>query len=453
MNIHWIGFDADDTLWENERLYRQARARFNEILAAYGVRPATADPRVDQIEIQNLDWYGYGAMSFGLSLIEAAVELTQSRISGKDVGRVLQLIKDMLAAEVELLEGAEQALVELSVDHPLLLITKGDPKHQHSKLDRSGLRRHFRQVEVVADKTPATYAEIFTRHAIEPERFLMVGNSLKSDALPVVGLGGWAVHVPSALPWAHEQAEAPTALRDRVHQIGSLAELPGWVRDREVGVRALAAEIEAAMQAVPVQNTPSMRQVRRAFSKRIRSWRAEQVLQLAEELLNRPGMRWIGYEMLRAHPGAFRSLGPESLERLGQGIDSWESVDTFARVLAGPVWLRGQIPDALIDRWAHSPDLWWRRAALVSTVALNAKVDKGPGDVPRTLHICRLLVNDREDMVVKALSWALRELVPHDRAALEAFLIEHGQALAARVKREVRNKLRTGLKTPGRARR
>lgn len=220
-------------------------------------------------------------------------------------------------------------------------------------------------------------------------------------------------------------------------------------RPRAVAVTADA--IAAAMAALPTQNTPSMRQVRRAFSKQLRSWTAERVLQLAEVLIDRPGLRWIGYELVRAHPGAFRSLDAERLQHLGQGIDSWENVDTFARVLAGPAWLRGQIPDALILDWAHSPDLWWRRAALVSTVALNAKVDQGPGDVPRTLRVCRLLVNDFEDMVVKAMSWALRELVPHDPVALQDFLREHEGVLAVRVKREVRNKLRTGLKTPRRA--
>jgi 3-methyladenine DNA glycosylase AlkD len=216
--------------------------------------------------------------------------------------------------------------------------------------------------------------------------------------------------------------------------------------------QALAEEIDAAMRALPVQNTPAMRELRRAYSKQIKPWEAEQVLQLAEALLFRPGMRWIGYELVRFHVAAFGSLEAERLERLGQGMDSWESVDTFARVLSGPAWLRGQIPDELIYAWARSSDLWWRRAALVSTVALNAKVDRGPGDVPRTLRVCRMLVDDPEDMVVKAMSWALRELVPHDPVALRAFLQEHDRALAARIKREVENKLRTGLKTPRRAR-
>ena len=125
-------------------------------------------------------------------------------------------------------------------------------------------------------------------------------------------------------------------------------------------------------------------------------------------------------------------------------------MDSFARTLAGPAWLNGQVPDELIYRWAGSEDRWWRRAALVSTVALNMRSRGGTGDVPRTLAVCRLLVDDHDDMVVKAMSWALRELVVHDPDAVRAFLAEYDDVLAARVKREVRNKLTTGLKNPRR---
>jgi putative hydrolase of the HAD superfamily len=229
MDIHWIGFDADDTLWVNERLYREARTRFDALLAGYGVDPAEADRRIDEIEVQNLQWYGYGVMSFGLSLIEAAVDLTQGRIAGQGISQVLQLTKEMITAEVELLDGAEQVLAELSSAHPLLLITKGEPNHQHSKIERSGLRRHFRQVEIVPDKTPATYAEILKRQAVEPANFLMVGNSLKSDILPVVAMGGWAIHIPSDLTWEHEVAEIPPELRSRVFEVAALSELGPFI--------------------------------------------------------------------------------------------------------------------------------------------------------------------------------------------------------------------------------
>ncbi len=137
-----------------------------------------------------------------------------------------------------------------------------------------------------------------------------------------------------------------------------------------------------------------------------------------------------------------------TLERLGAGMDSWDNVDVFARSLSGAAWLKGYVGGDVIHRWARSEDLWWRRAALVSTVALNTKTDGGAGDAPRTLAVCDMLLDNREDMVVKAMSWALRALAVREPAVLEQYLTEHEERLAARVKREVRNKLRTGLKTP-----
>lgn len=129
-------------------------------------------------------------------------------------------------------------------------------------------------------------------------------------------------------------------------------------------------------------------------------------------------------------------------------MNSWWSVDSFARTLAGPAWRDGLINERVITKWARSTDRWWRRAALVSTVALNVRSKGGGGDVARTLRVCRLLVDDHDDMVEKALSWALRELIVHDAKAVEAFLVEHEERLGSRIKREVRNKLRTGLKAP-----
>lgn len=165
-------------------------------------------------------------------------------------------------------------------------------------------------------------------------------------------------------------------------------------------------------------------------------------------LMNDNGLRWMAYELIRFHAAAFRSLTDAELEELSQGIHSWGSVDSFARTLAGPAWLRGQASDELIYQWARSEDRWRRRAALVSTVALNMRSQGGKGDVPRTLEICRLFVDDHDDMVVKALSWALRELVVHDPKAVRDFLARYEEVLAARVKREVNNKLASGLKNP-----
>jgi 3-methyladenine DNA glycosylase AlkD len=211
----------------------------------------------------------------------------------------------------------------------------------------------------------------------------------------------------------------------------------------------VAFAIDAELRALPVLNTPNGRGVRRAYTLKLRRAEPRFVLDVARELIRSYGHRWLAYELIRTHQAAFRSVGQAELEEIGQGVDSWGTVDSFARTLSGPAWLRGQVPDQLIHRWACSPDRWWRRAALVSTVALNVRSEGGPGDVPRTLEVCRLLIADSDDTVVKALSWALRELVVHDPDAVGRFLDKHDSVLAARVKREVRNKLTTGRKSPG----
>jgi 3-methyladenine DNA glycosylase AlkD len=172
------------------------------------------------------------------------------------------------------------------------------------------------------------------------------------------------------------------------------------------------------------------------------------VLCFSRLLLFEYSHRWQAYELIASHRAAYHCLGEDELEQLGQGIDSWWATDSFARTLSGPLWRDGQIGDALIVKWSYSPDLWWRRAALVSTVAFNVRSLGGKGDTARTLMICRRLASDHEDMVAKALSWALRELVYFDRQAVEVFLGEYDSVLASRVKREVRNKLSTGLKNP-----
>lgn len=211
---------------------------------------------------------------------------------------------------------------------------------------------------------------------------------------------------------------------------------------------ALAGQLVQLLRSQEVQNTPSLRAVRRRYSQALMSASPAFMLELARELVAGNEFRWIAYELIRAHREAFGSLGEGDLEALGQGINSWWTVDSFARTLAGPAWLRGQVSDELILRWAGSDDRWWRRAALVSTVAWNVRSQGGPGDVPRTLAICRWLASDQDQMVAQALSWALRELVVHDTLAVRNFLDEFEPVLAAQVKREVRNKLTSGLKNP-----
>jgi hypothetical protein len=188
-------------------------------------------------------------------------------------------------------------------------------------------------------------------------------------------------------------------------------------------VKTVAAEIDAEIRALPVQNTPGVRALRRTYSRKLSRADPEFVLALARELVYSYGYREPAYELVQNHREAFRNLGPAELEELGRGMDSW---------------------------WSHSNDLGWRRAALVSTVALNVRSHGGSGDTGRTLAVCGLLVDDHEDMVVKALSWALRALVVHDPEAVRGFLEMHEGRLAARVLREVNNKLATGLKNPRR---
>lgn len=212
----------------------------------------------------------------------------------------------------------------------------------------------------------------------------------------------------------------------------------------------LAAEIAARIRLLPTLKTEDVRAVRREFSKRLSKAGPGIVIEAALRLMDSQAIehRFVAYELVSKHPAALASLGATELERFGRGIDSWGAVDMFACYLAGPAWREHQVPDTVIHSWAHSSDRWWRRAALVSTVPLNSKARGGSGDTPRTLEVCRALVGDRDDMVVKALSWALRELSKRDPEAVDQFLDEHQSELAARVVREVRNKLSTGLKNP-----
>lgn len=221
-------------------------------------------------------------------------------------------------------------------------------------------------------------------------------------------------------------------------------------QDEWMDVKAMASEIDADIRVLPNRNAGNVRAVRRRYSRQLTKASPQQIIALARCLIDKHGHRSVAYELIHYHRTALASLRAEELEALGHGMASWGAVDNFACLLAGPAWRENQVPDELVHEWAHSEDRWWRRAALVSTVALNVKARGGSGDAPRTLQVCRLLVNDQDDMVVKALSWALRELVRHDLQAVLEFLAEHEDVLAARVKREVRNKLTTGLKNPRR---
>jgi 3-methyladenine DNA glycosylase AlkD len=207
----------------------------------------------------------------------------------------------------------------------------------------------------------------------------------------------------------------------------------------------LADEIDRAIRALPDPRVEPVRGVRRRYSARLRAEEAEHVLAVALALVER--QRWVAYELLYHHPDGLSVLDVERVERLGRGIEGWGAVDAFGRYVSGPAWQQRRIPDAAVHRWADAGDRWWRRAALVSTVPLNLRAAGGTGDAERTLAVCRRLAPDRDDMVVKALSWALRALAVQDPGAARGFLDAHRDVLAARVRREVECKLETGLKT------
>lgn len=211
-------------------------------------------------------------------------------------------------------------------------------------------------------------------------------------------------------------------------------------------------QIAADVGAVPHGITADVRRVRQAWSRRLKGEPGAEVLALAKALDLRTTQRWVAYELVRFHPGAFAALTEADLKAFGHGMDSWYAVDGFGTILLGPAWVRGTLTDATVTSWAASPDRWLRRLALVATVGLNARGSSGPGDPERTLAICDRLLADRDDMVVKAMSWALRVLSQRHRAEVERFLDAHEEELAPRVKRELRNKLSTGLKTPKRPR-
>ena len=190
--------------------------------------------------------------------------------------------------------------------------------------------------------------------------------------------------------------------------------------------------------------------IARPLARRCKDLDARDVVRVAVALVesNVYDARQVAYDLLRRHRAAAAALTVTDLERLGRGMDNWASVDTFSCWVSGPAWREGRVDDARIERWARSRDRWWRRAALASTVALNVKARGGRGDVPRTLAMCERLVADPDDMVVKALSWALRCAIAHDAGAVRAFLARHEGVIAARAAREVRNKLTTGHKFP-----
>ena len=227
--IEIVAFDADDTLWHNEPLYDQARVQFCRILSSYQ-SPEILESRLSEIEIANIQFYGYGIKSFILSMIEAAIDLSGGKVKGLEIQSILEITHQMLTAEVPLFDHAKNVLEVLSARYQLILITKGDLFEQIRKVERSGLAGYFRLIEVVEDKTEKSYRTLLSKYHFDPGRFLMVGNSIRSDILPVINIGGQAVYIPYATTWVHEQVADLDIDRHRFGEINNLGKLPDYIK-------------------------------------------------------------------------------------------------------------------------------------------------------------------------------------------------------------------------------
>ncbi|MFT2099201.1 HAD family hydrolase [Marinomonas sp. 2405UD66-6] len=229
-NINTIAFDADDTLWRNEDIFIHAQDEFIKLLLPYH-EESYIRSHLAEIQVSNLENFGYGVKGFTLSMIETAIELTEGRVSGSEIHEIIQLAKCMLASPVELLPNIEAVLQELKGKFKLLVITKGDLLDQESKLARSGIADYFDIIEVVSEKTEEAYRQILERHKISTEQFLMVGNSLKSDILPILDLGAQAVHIPYHSTWEHEQvAEDTLSNYPQLQSLEGVNELSDWLK-------------------------------------------------------------------------------------------------------------------------------------------------------------------------------------------------------------------------------
>lgn len=222
--LRTIGFDGDDTLWHNESLFALSQERFYELLRPYIDGALTAE-RLFAAEMRNLRLFGYGVKSFMLSMIETAIEVSEGRVTAAEIQTILDIGKSLLDHPVELLDGVRETIAALDGRYELLLITKGDLFHQESRIAGSGLGEFFDGIEIVSEKDPATYERILRRRGIPPESFMMVGNSVKSDVLPVIALGARAVHIPYHITWQHEVVATDEAQRAGYWELATIAEL------------------------------------------------------------------------------------------------------------------------------------------------------------------------------------------------------------------------------------
>jgi putative hydrolase of the HAD superfamily len=230
--IGLVGFDADDTLWRSQDYFDEAQSEFERIVRRYvDLHDAHARQHLYDVEKRNIALFGYGVKGMMLSMIEAAVAITGERISASDVHRIVELGKAVLQHPVELLPGVREAVEEIASAHDVVLITKGDLFHQEAKVRQCGFAQLFRRIEIVSEKDRATYARLLQEFDLPAERFVMVGNSLRSDIAPVLELGGWGVHVPYHTTWAHEDEAEIDECAPRLRRVEHAAALPATLRE------------------------------------------------------------------------------------------------------------------------------------------------------------------------------------------------------------------------------
>lgn len=225
MNIKVIGFDADDTLWVNEPNYQEVERKYCSLLSHYFNAERISEELLNT-EKQNIELYGFGAKGFMLSLIETALRVSNNKVPNENISEIIKLGKELIDMPVELINGVEEVLINLSKKYKLIVATKGDLLDQERKLRKSGIEKYFHHVEIMSDKKEENYVNLFKHLEIMPEEFLMIGNSFKSDILPVINLGGYGIYIPYHVTWQHEKTDDSTiGTMDKVKQLESVKDL------------------------------------------------------------------------------------------------------------------------------------------------------------------------------------------------------------------------------------
>jgi len=231
-DIKVIAFDTDDTLWVNEPIYNKAEEQCKKLVQDY-INPSTLSDQLYQTETKNLKLFGYGIKGFVLSLIETVVELSEKQVTGSEIQKIIDIGKDMITHPVELLPGVEETITALKEKYILMILTKGDLFDQESKIARSGLDTYFDYFEIVSDKTKGTYRNVLSRYEVSPSNFLMVGNSLRSDVLPVKNIGSNAIHIPYHSTWEHEKVELSDSTQNGYYELENISQVPEFLQGNQ----------------------------------------------------------------------------------------------------------------------------------------------------------------------------------------------------------------------------